>query len=221
MSRLSYLLDRKQEVRIGKSTSEKRNILAGVPQGSVLGPLLFILFINDLPLHIEHSNIDIFADDATLHNSSKDVSNINNDLQVDVNNVLQWCKQNNMVLNENKTKGLLIGTSQRLSRCQSNLEIIVNNHKIECSEYEKLLGIQIDKSLSFVKHIDYVCKNLTSKISLLCKIKQYLPSETRKLYYNAYILPVMDWLVVNGATRNAQCATDNLSVILWGLWNAK
>ena len=201
----SYLLDRKQEVRIGKSTSEKRNILAGVPQGSVLGPLLFILFINDLPLHIEHSNIDIFADDATLHNSSKDVGNINNDLQVDVNNVLQWCKQNNMVLNENKTKGLLIGTSQRLSRCQSNLEIIVNNHKIECSEYEKLLGIQIDKSLSFVKHIDYVCKNLTSKISLLCKIKQYLPLETRKLYYNAYILPVMDYcLTVWGSTSKYQ-----------------
>ena len=201
----SYLLDRKQEVRIGKSTSEKRNILAGVPQGSVLGPLLFILFINDLPLHIEHSNIDIFADDATLHNSSKDIRNINNDLQVDVNNVLQWCKQNNMVLNENKTKGLLIGTSQRLSRCQSNLEIIVNNHKIECSEYEKLLGIQIDKSLSFVKHIDYVCKNLTSKISLLCKIKQYLPFETRKLYYNAYILPVMDYcLTVWGSTSKYQ-----------------
>ena len=85
-----------------------------------------------------------------------------------------------MVLNENKTKGILIGTSQRLSRCQSDLEIIINNHKIECSEYEKLLGIQIDKCLSFVKHIDYVCKNLTSKISLLCKIKQYLPLETRK-----------------------------------------
>ena len=119
--------------------------------------------------------------------------------------MLQWCKQNNMVLNENKTKGLLIGTSQRLSRCQSNLEIIVNNHKIECSEYEKLLGIQIDKSLSFVKHIDYVCKNLTSKISLLCKIKQYLPLETRKLYYNAYILPVMDYcLTVWGSTSKYQ-----------------
>ena len=184
----SYLLGRTQKVRIGKFTSEKCNILAGVPQGSVLGPLLFILFINDLPLHIKHSNIDIFADDATLHNSSKDIHNINNDLQMDVNNVLQWCKQNNMVLNENKTKGILIGTSQKLSRCQSDLEIVINNHKIECSEYEKLLGIQIDKCLSFVKHIDYVCKNLTSKISLLCKIKQYLPLETRKLYYNAYIL---------------------------------
>ena len=85
----SYLLGRTQEVHIGKFNSEKRNILAGVPQGSVQGPLLFILFINDLPLHIEHSNIDIFADDATLHNSSKYIRNINNDLQVDVDNVMQ------------------------------------------------------------------------------------------------------------------------------------
>ena len=201
----SYLLGRTQEVRIGKFDSEKRNILAGVPQGSVLGPLLFILFINDLPLHIEHSNIDIFADDATLHNSSKDIRNINSDLQIDVNNVLEWCKRNNMVLNENKTKGILIGTSQRLSRCQSTLEIAVNNHKIECSEYEKLLGINIDQCLSFVKHIDYVCQNLTSKISLLYKIKQYLPLETRKLYYNAYILPVMDYcLTVWGSASKSQ-----------------
>ena len=182
----SYLLDRTQEVRIGKLSSEKRTILAGVPQGSVLGPLLFILFINDLPLHIEHSDIDIFADDATLHNSSNEIHNINNGLQVDVNNVVQWCKQNKMVLNENKTKCLLIGTSQRLSRCQSNLEITINNHVIECSDSEKLLGIKIDQCLNFVGHIDYVCRNVTSKISLLSKIKQYLPLDTRKLYYNAY-----------------------------------
>ena len=201
----SYLLDRTQEVRIGKNSSEKRLIIAGVPQGSVLGPLLFILFINDLPLHIEHSDIDIFADDATLRNSSNDIHNINSGLQIDVNNVVQWCKQNKMVLNENKTKCILIGTSQRLSRCHSYLEIMVNNHVIECSESEKLLGIKIDKCLSFVKHIDYVCQNVTSKISLLSKIKQYLPLDTRKLYYNAYILPVMDYcLTVWGSAPKYQ-----------------
>ena len=67
---------------------------------------------------------------------------------MDVTNVSEWCKKNNMILNENKTKCILIGTSQRLSRCQSNLEITVNNHKIECSKYEQFLGMQIDKSLS-------------------------------------------------------------------------
>ena len=201
----SYLLDRTQEVRIGNLSSEKRTILAGVPQGSVLGPLLFILFINDLPLHIENSDIDIFADDATLHNSSNEIHNINNGLQVDVNNVVQWCKQNKMVLNENKTKGLLIGTGQRLSRCHSNLEITINNHVIECSDSEKLLGIKIDQCLNFVGHIDYVCRNVTSKISLLSKIKQYLPLDTRKLYYNAYILPVLDYcLTVWGSASKYQ-----------------
>ena len=73
----SYLLDRTQEVRIGNLSSEKRTILAGVPQGSVLGPLLFILFINDLPLHLENSDTDVFADGATLHNSSNEIHNIN------------------------------------------------------------------------------------------------------------------------------------------------
>ena len=189
----SYLLDRRQEVRMGKFHSEKRTILAGVPQGSVLGPLLFILYINDLPLSIRNCNIDIFADDATLHKSSNSIDNINSNLQVDINNVLQWCKQNSMVLNEAKTKGILIGTSQRLARCQSKLDVTVNDHKIENSESEKLLGIHIDQCLNFDKHIDYVCKNVTSKISLLCKIKQYLPLQTRKLYYNAYILPVLDY----------------------------
>ena len=108
----SYLLDRGQEVRMGKFHFEKRTILAGVPQGSVLGPLLLILYINDLPLSIQNRNIDIFADDATLHKSSNSIENINSNLQVDVNNVLQWCKQNSIILNQTKTKGILIGTSQ-------------------------------------------------------------------------------------------------------------
>ena len=110
-----------------------------------------------------------------------------------------------MVLNENKTKCLLIGTSQRLSRCQSNLEIAINNHVNVCSDSEKLLGIKIDQCLNFVGHIDYVCRNVTSKISLLSKIKQYLPLDTRKLYYNAYILPVLDYcLTVWGSASKYQ-----------------
>ena len=100
----SYLLDRSQEVRMGKFHSEKRTILAGVPQGSVLDPLLFILYINDLPLSIRNCNIDIFADDATLHKSSNSIDNINSNLQVDINNVLQWCKQNSMILKKQKPR---------------------------------------------------------------------------------------------------------------------
>ena len=72
------------------------------------------------------------------------------------------------------------------------LEKRVNNHVIECSESKNYLGLKIDQCLSFVKHIVFVCRNVTSKIFLLSEIKQYHPVDTRRLYNNAYILPVMD-----------------------------
>ena len=74
------------------------------------------------------------------HKSSNSIDSINSNLQEDVNIVLHWCKQNNMILNETKTKGILIGTPQRQARCQSNLDVTVDNHKIECSETEKTAG---------------------------------------------------------------------------------
>ena len=202
---MSYLQNRYQEVHIGNTSSEKLNIKTGVPQGSVLGPSLFILHINDLPLHIEHSDIDIFADDATLQDSSNLPDSLSQNLQSDVNNVISWCKQNDMLLNERKTKCMLIGTSQKLSKCNSNLEIKVNDHYIENSKCEKLLGVHIDQKLSYENHIDYVCKNVSSKIALLGRIKKFLPLQTRKLYYNAYILSVIDYcLTVWGSASNGQ-----------------
>lgn len=201
----SYLENRRQEVRLGKYTSNKTELIAGVPQGSVLGPLLFILFINDMPLVIKQSIIDIFADDATLQNSSNRIDEISKNLQTDVNCIQTWCTQNDMVLNETKTKSMVIGTKQRVSKLNSNLLLSINNKNIENSECEKLLGVFIDQNLDFDKHIDYVCKNVSTKIALLSKIKKFLPLQTRKLYYNAYILPVIDYcLTVWGSVPKFQ-----------------
>ncbi|KAK3083738.1 hypothetical protein FSP39_002351 [Pinctada imbricata] len=189
----SYLENRSQEVRLGKCISNKTELIAGVPQGSVLGPLLFILFINDMPLIVKHSVIDIFADDATLQNSSNKIDKIGENLQTDINCIQTWCKQNDMVLNETKTKSMVIGTKQRISKSNQNLAIKINDKNIQNSECEKLLGVLVDQNLDFDQHIDYVCKNTSSKIALLNRIKKFLPLQTRKLYYNAYILPVMDY----------------------------
>ena len=201
----SYLKNRCQKVRLGKYVSNKTELIAGVPQGSVLGPLLFILFINDMPLVVKQSIIDIFADDATLQNSSQKIDEISKNLQLDINYIQTWCKQNDMVLNETKTKSMVIGTKQRLSKLESNLSLEINNEIIENSKSEKLLGVFIDQNLDFDKHIDYVCKNVSSKIGLLNKIKKFLPLHTRKLYYNAYILPVIDYcLTVWGSAPKFQ-----------------
>ena len=80
----SYLSNRKQSVHVGGSKSKQLDVVSGVPQGSVLGPLLFLVYINDLPLHVEKSKLDLFADDVTLHSSSADMNVIENHLNCDI-----------------------------------------------------------------------------------------------------------------------------------------
>ena len=93
----SYLTGRTQQTAIKGHLSETAVITAGIPQGSILGPLLFILYMNDLPLHIDN-NIDMFADDSTLYTSGHSVDEIQRSLQNNLNAVTTWCEDNRMVL---------------------------------------------------------------------------------------------------------------------------
>ena len=100
----SYLIDRKQKVSISNKLSTEERVLNGVPKGSILGPLMFLLFINDLPLYTDNVKTDLYADDTTLHENDKSISNIKKQLQIALNNLQEWCKNNGMVLITTKTK---------------------------------------------------------------------------------------------------------------------
>ena len=187
-----WLNERKREWTdqslIGGSKSKQLDVVSGVPQGSVLGPLLFLVYINDLPLHVEKSKLDLFADDVTLHSSSADMNVIENHLNCDIEKIDEWCLQNRMKINENKTKCMLMGTSKKISKLHNKeLNIVVNGNQLNNVENEKLLGVHIDNNLAFHKHVDAVCGNITSKVALLNRIKQFLPLHAKKLYFNAYI----------------------------------
>ena len=143
------MTNRTQQVQIGNALSDKCPVKYGVPQGSILGPLWFILYINDLPLSTSNCNTDMYADDSV-----KNISDIQTKVQEDLNRIELWCKDNNMLINCNKTKCMTVGTKQKLAFQNEELSLTINSEQLQHSACEKLLGIKIDSNLNWKNQID-------------------------------------------------------------------
>ena len=141
----SYLSGRTQYVHINDCHSSPRTLSAGVPQGRILGPMLVLLFINDLSSTAQHSTVDIYADDTTLSLSSdvtNDLTAMSSALQQDLDDVSRWSAANKMVRNASKTKCLIVTGKRipcKLDDC--SLELKLDNSDIEQVDGQKLLGL--------------------------------------------------------------------------------
>lgn len=188
----SYLETRQQAINNGQFLSPFSTIKSGVPQGSILGPTLFLLFVNDLPLLLKHCFSDLFADDTTLHKSSPNVEISNAEILADFLITVYWSKRNKLPINFLKTTYMLLGAKHRANgTCQ--LDLIVDGTPIEKVSKHKLLGIVIDEHLSWTAHIDYMCSMLSQKISLLRQISSYVTRDIQKLLYQTCIVPLLDY----------------------------
>lgn len=188
----SYLTNRYQVVKIGNEMSDKQKLQTGVPQGSILAPILFLLYINDLPNCITKSNLDLYADDSNLYAVGKTTQEIQTTLQTDVDLVIKWCNNNKMALNPQKSKVILIGSAGKIKKANA-LQITIENQIIENVESHNILGVTVDQTLSWSLHVQNVCKHMNSKLFLLNRISTYLNFDMRKLFYMAYILPIYDY----------------------------
>ncbi|PIK39278.1 hypothetical protein BSL78_23886 [Apostichopus japonicus] len=180
----SYLMNRSQYVVMKGTASSCMNISNGVPQGSILGPLLFLIYINDFSLCLTHCKADMYADDTTFHISCSNVESLQSKLNFDAKNVSNWCKNNKMAINTSKTKSMLICSRQRYDnlRGQRNISVKMNDIVLENSDTEKLLGVRIDAHLTWQAQIDYICSTISTRLALLRRIKQYLDTPTCNLY---------------------------------------
>ncbi len=186
----SYLTDRKQCTKFKGHTSEYLPIKVGVPQGSILGPLLFITFMNDLPLSLPNKNIDMYADDSTLYTSGRSLDDIESTLSKDLQNVSAWCDMNKMVLNIKKTKSMLITTWQKLATLPRDyLSIPLKGDILQHVWSDKLLGVTVDQHLNWHEHVNQIHRKISSNLALLWRIRQYIPIDTRITFYNAFIQP--------------------------------
>ena len=189
----SFLSNRKQTVSIDNKMSDFLPVYYGVPQGSILGPLLFSLYINDLPCLV-NSKCEMFADDSSLHSSDANANNLVDKLQNDIESVVNWTKLNHMSLNAKKTKCMYATTRQKRKKMKSKFPpLFISNNKIDEVESHKILGVVIDKDLSWSDHINSLGKSLSRKTLQLAKIKHFLDNHSRKLFFNAHILSMIDY----------------------------
>ena len=185
----SYLTNRSQFVLLNGKKSQKKEITSGVPQGSVLGPLFFLVYINDLPLHLnQQTENTLFADDSSLYTSNKQMSSVNNILQDSLNKTLSWCNRNSMVIHPDKTKCMIIAPRQKQQLHKPVLSLTLGNKNIEQVNEHKLLGVTIDTCLTWNKHIEIMMKKLSRNIFLLYKLRQFVQQKHLHLFFNAHIM---------------------------------
>ena len=189
---ISFLSNRKQLVCINTIKSDFLPVKYGIPQGSVLGPLLFSLYINDLPLFIK-ALCELFADDTTIHSSHSNLNNLLLSLQESINNLLQWTELNHMSLNSYKTKHMTITTRQKRQNISSRMPLYIGNEKIVEVATHKVLGVTIDNNLSWTNHVNELTKRVSQKLYQLAKIKHFLNAHARKLFFHSHIQPIIDY----------------------------
>ena len=149
-----------------------------MPQGSILGPLLFLVFINDISLEEHLSDINIVADDAVVSAENKSKHNIIDQLQNCANSLDIWCRSNKIVLSREKIKMLFISNSQTNSQQKSNnhfKNVKISNTTIDEVDNTKLLGVNVDKKLSWCMQVAQVKKGTSYRLFILKKIRKYLP----------------------------------------------
>ena len=183
----SYLNNRSQTVNFSGVLSEMKEINIGVPQGSILGPLFFIVHINDYPKCLKHSTVTMYADDTSQSVVGKSSEIIEKMICDDLVCTIEWMKNNKLSLNLEKTECMLIGSSQKLSRCNP-LNVIVNDVKISNVQSSKLLGVMVDQNLSWKQHIDFVVKN-SKKLDSLCRMSSFMPVDCQYKVYCSSVFP--------------------------------
>ena len=198
-----YLSKRYQRVKIGSIFSSYLEIFRGVPQGSILGPILFNIFINDLIFFIQETEVCNFADDTTIYSCSLNYKEAAHKLSNDTHIVLNWFKVNSMVANPGKFQIMFLGSKID----NSKITFAIENKQIKCKREVKLLGITIDEKLTFTKHIANICSLANNRLRALTRIRRYLSKEQTKYLSEAYIISAFKycpliWMFCNKTSNN-------------------
>ena len=179
----SYLKHRSQRTKVNSTYSSWDYISAGVPQGSILGPLLFNIFINDIFFHVQSSSLCNYADDNTLYAADKSLEKVKNHLHKDFSKLVSWFYENFMALNPDKCQFMCLGPNINVEKEVFRYKDI----KLKCVKETKILGVIIDYKLKFESHIESLCKTVSQKLNCLARVAQFLNQAQKLLLFNSFI----------------------------------
>ena len=187
-----YLHDRTQVLDFQGVSSDPEPISIGVPQGSILGPLLFILHVNDLPNVENRCSMHMYADDTILFYAASKVEALQERLNEELKAIKCWLRQNSLFLNVYKTEAMVFGTSPRLSDIDS-FTISVNGTSIKRVSQFKYLGVVFDECLSWNDHVKFILAKAGKRVGMLGRIRYRTTWHSAKIIYTSMTRPIIEY----------------------------
>ena len=167
-------------------SSDKKIVTCGVPQGSVLGPLLFLLYINDLPNISKKLKFYLFADDTNIFYQSKDLDSLQSTVNKELKKLSLWLNANRLALNISKTNFVIFAAKNKPLK---NVTLLLNNKAFDQKDQVKYLGILIDSQLTFQAHTISVSKKISRVTGMMYRIRKFVNDKTLCTIYNSLIYP--------------------------------
>ena len=208
----SYLESRFQIVFTNGVLSDKAILRCGVPQGSILGPLLFLIYINDLTAIADYATVRMYADDTNMTFTACGIPELQHDMNIDLQFLQNWLIANRLTLNVLKREFMLVGSRQRVATLTQELDLSINGISLKRVNSSKCLGVEIDEFLTWDAHISSVSKKVSSGIGVIKKIKPFVPSSNLISVYQSIVEPYLDYCSVVWDDISDQL-TDKLQIL--------
>ena len=189
----SYITDRKQRVKVGHSRSEWGSVAQGVPQGSILGPLIFNIFLNDIFYVLEKvCNLYNYADDNTLLNTHHSIADLKYSLETSATVAIQWFDVNGIKSNRAKFQAMILNNQPDTS----DISLCVNDMNIPLKPCVKLLGVFLDCELNFSDHVTHVCKRASRQLNAVRRVAKYLNKDCLMKLFHAFIISNLNYCAI-------------------------
>ena len=187
-----YLSNRQQKVVANGKVSAPYGIKQGVPQGSILGPLFYLIYANDLQTVIKNCGYSFYADDTALYSTARDFRRAVGNMQRNLNAIYKWCQKNSLSMNVNKTKFMVFGSKTALE-IAGDVRLMVGDQDIERVMSYSYLGVTLDPSLNFEKQVGKIVSLASAKIKQLKRMRKFLNTKAAMLVYKNMILPILEY----------------------------